>query len=180
VLLLTDHVDDFWVNVAPEFKGKSLMSVTRSNIELDALEEKSEEKKNDDTTSTPDMDTLITALKTIYGDAVKDVRITHKLSESAVCLAVEEGAMDIRLERFLREQKQISTTYAKILEINPKNQMIQSLAKRAANKEHENDATFKDVVFLLLDQAKIAEGEEVSDSILFSERINRLLSKAVA
>ncbi len=78
---------------------------------------------------------------------VKDVRTTGKLTNSAVCLAVEEGAMDFRLERFLVEQKQFPAATAKILEINPKNSIIQSLVRKLTSKDFEHD--IEDVAWLL-------------------------------
>ena len=176
VLLLTDHVDDFWVNVVPEYKGKPLMSVTKSNQQLDKIEETSKPEKPTNENVLP----LIAVLKKIYGEQVKDVRETNKLSGSAVCLAVDEGAMDIRLERFLREQKQLASTQAKILEINPEHIIIKSLAKKIEAGANETDQSVCDAAFLLLDQAKIMEGEEVSDPVEFSERINRFMGLQLA
>lgn len=178
VLLLSDHVDDFWVNVVHEYKGKSFKSVTRSNIELDNIgEEKKPENKEAEKTT---MDPLIAALKTIYGTQVKDVRVTHKLAGSPVCLAVEEGAMDIRFERLMREQKQLAATYAKILEINPSHPVIQSLATRAALANGAEDTIVRDAALLLLDQAKILEGEELMDPAAFSARMTHFLTQGLA
>jgi len=179
VLLFTDHVDDFWVNVVHEYKGKKFLSVTRSNAELDkiAVENKEEKKPDGQEART---EPLIAVLKTIYGEQVKDVRVTHKLASAAVCLAVDQGAMDIRLERFLREQKQLAATYAKILEINPDHAVIRSLARRIEAGSTADDATVRDIALVLLDQAKILEGEEVSDPAGFSERINSFLAKGLA
>jgi len=176
VLLLTDHVDDFWVNVVPEYKGKPLMSVTKSNQQLDKIEETSKLENPASENVAP----LIEILKKIYGEQVKDVRETNKLSGSAVCLAVDEGAMDIRLERFLREQKQLTSTQPKILEINPEHIIIKSLAKKIEAGANETDQSVCDAAFLLLDQAKIMEGEEVSDPVEFSERINRFMGLQLA
>ncbi len=179
VLLFADHVDDFWVNVVHMYKEKPFLSVTRSNAELDKIEGSvaPEEKRE---TEKPEMEPLIAVLKKVYGAEVKNVRVTHKLSESAVCLAVEEGAMDIRLERFLREQKQLNTTTSKILEINPEHNVIQYLAGKVKQGATEEDVVVRDISFLLLDQAKIMQGEEVADPSLFSLRMNKFLAKTLA
>ncbi len=180
VLLLTDQVDDFWVNVVGEYKGKPMKSVTRSNVELDTIETTTPAKDDaKDESAKPELTPLLEVLKKIYGAQVKDVRATHKLTESAVCLAVEEGAMDIRFERFMREQKQLGATYAKILEVNATHPIIRSLAQKVANGAGEKDATLQDIAFLLLDQARILEGEEVSDPAAFSKRINSFLAKSL-
>jgi molecular chaperone HtpG len=178
VLLLADHVDDFWVNVVHEYKAKPFKSVTRSNIELDAIGEKKEPEKREAEKLT--MQPLIDVLKRIYGEQVKDVRVTHKLAGSPVCLAVEEGAMDIRFERMLREQKQLASAYAKILEINPDHSVIQSLARKAAGGAVEGDTVMRDAALLLLDQARILEGEELADPAAFSARMTHFLAQGLA
>lgn len=164
VLLFADHVDDFWVNVVHEYKSKALKSLTKA--ELKAAEE---------TPKTEGIEKLITTLKAIYGEEVRDVRTTNKLAESPVCLAVGEGDMDIRMERFMRENKQLpNTAYAKILEINPEHPVIVALSKQQRSTEME------DTAWLLLDQARIIEGEEISDPAAFSRRLTHFLSRGLA
>jgi len=178
VLLLSDHVDDFWVNVVNEYKGKVFKSVTKAGDDLDKFSDKVKDEKETPETSAQ-MDTLIAMLKEIYGEAVKEVRTTHKLSESPVCLAVGEGDMDIRMERFLRENKQLpDTAYAKILEINPDHAVIKALAENIATKGRNPQG--EDMAWLLLDQAKIIEGEELADPSAFSRRLTQLLTKGLA
>lgn len=171
VLLLTDHVDDFWVNVVHEYKGKKLKSVTRSDIDLDAIAPaKSEEKKDE---PKGDFSALCTRMKEILGDSVSEVRTTQKLSASAVCLATIEGSMDFRLERFLIEQKQIAAAAAKILEINPSHPIIKHLAEKS-------EGNIEDVVWLLFDQARILEGEELTDPAAFTRRLQGFVEKSLA
>ena len=85
------------------------------------------------------------------------MRPTDKLTASAVCLAVEEGAMDFRLERFLVEQKQIEKSTAKILEINPEHSIIKSLISKLSDSGAKPEV--EDVAWLLFDQARLVEGE---------------------
>jgi len=174
VLLLADHVDDFWVNVVHEYKSKKLKSVTRSDIDLDAIapapsaenDAKKDEQKGD-------FSALCAKFKEILGDNVSEVRTTQKLGASAVCLATIEGAMDFRLERFLIEQKQIASAAAKILEINPNHSIIKHLAEKT-------DANIDDVVWLLFDQARILEGEELKDPAAFTRRLQGFVEKSLA
>ena len=180
VLLLCDHVDDFWVNVVFEHKGKQLKSVTRSDIDLDSFASEAEkaEKKEEAEANQTDIAALCERLKIILGSTVSDVRVTNKLSQSAVCLAVKEGAMDFRLERFLIEQKQLATASAKILEINPEHNIIRSLVGKLANSAAAQD--IEDVAWLLLDQARILEGEEISDPAAFMRRLQGFVEKSLA
>ncbi|MDE3061164.1 MAG: molecular chaperone HtpG, partial [Pseudomonadota bacterium] len=172
VLLLTDHVDDFWTNVVMDYKGKPFKSVTRADIDLGKIageakaEEKSEAKADDEATQA-----LCGRIKQILGDSVRDVRATNKLTSSAVCLAVEEGAMDFRLERFLVEQKQLQAATAKILEVNPQHPIIRALAGRQ---------DIDDVVWLLFDQARILEGQEIADPAAFTRRLQGFVEKSLA
>jgi len=177
VLLLSDHVDDFWVNVVFEYKGKKFKSVTRADIDLENTEEKKEEAKPD-ANNDEQVKALCERIKQILGDKVKDVRTTNKLTNSAVCLAVEEGAMDFRLERFLIEQKQLSTVSAKILEINPDSSIVKLLVSKLASADSTTD--IEDATWLLFDQARILEGEEITDTGAFMRRLQGFVEKSLA
>lgn len=85
--------------------------------------------------------------------------------------------MDIRLERFLIEQKQLPSGMPKILEINPEHPIIQSLTGMLGE---DDAAQLVDTTWLLLDQARVLEGEEVSDPAAFAERMNKLLTARLA
>lgn len=179
VLLLHDHVDDFWVTVATKYKDKTLRSVLNSGDELAELKDKQGDKPAKDTPQTPkaEIGELLTRLKEVYGDSVKDVRTTAKLTESPVCLAVEEGMMSMRMERFLVEHKQLPGSSARILEINPDHPVISHLAQQVAKGATASDIS--DTALLLLDQARIVEGEELADPAAFTKRLNALLSKTL-
>lgn len=184
VLLLHDHVDDFWVTVVQKFKGKGFKSVLNAGAELEALTGKNtEEKKNEDTpeaekTEAADIDALITAMKDVLGEEVQDIRTTAKLTESPVCLAVEEGMMSMRMERFLVEHKQLPGASARIMEINPEHPIVVALAKRVKSGGKPQD--IEDTARLLLDQARIIEGEELADPSAFTQRINALIARNFA
>lgn len=178
VLLLNEHVDDFWVTVAGKFKGKGFKSVLNADKDLDKLLEESQEAKKDEDKSeekSPDMNGLITALKMLFGEEVEDVRTTHKLEESPVCLAIQDGRMSMRMERFLVEHKQLGSTSARILEINPIHPVIKHLAAQVTKEGMDTESA--DIARLLLDQARILEGEELRDPGAFSRRMNLLLAK---
>ncbi|RTK92949.1 MAG: molecular chaperone HtpG [Rickettsiales bacterium] len=173
VLLFTDTVDDFWVNVNSNYKEVEIKSVTRSDIDLDNKDKKNQdsEKENDNL----DIPELLKYFKETLGTLVKDVKISKKLSSSPACLVVADGSMDIRMERYLIEQKQILGASAKILEINPNHKIVVKISNelKDATKNDEN----KDLIHLLYDQACIIEGEPVNDVSAFSKRLNNLLDK---
>jgi molecular chaperone HtpG len=173
VLLLTDQVDDFWLNLNHQFADKPFRSVLRYGSDLDAFAgNKTDEEAKDEAAKEEDADcaALISVMKDVYGEAVREVRTTHKLSESPVCLAVGEGDMDLRMERFLLEHKQIPAGAARILEINPQHPVIRWMAAHSDER-----AQMEELSHLLLDQARIQEGEQLKDPAAFSRRMSELL-----
>lgn len=173
VLLFTDTVDDFWVNVNGKYKEYEIKSVTRSDIDLSASNTQSEEK------TTPESEAgtkaLVDYFKNILGLLVKDVKISKKLTSSPACLAVADGSMDIRMERYLIEQKQLTRASAKILEINLDHKIVKKINDQL-NDQSKNQEN-QDLVHLLYDQACIIEGEPVFDAAAFSKRLNNLLER---
>lgn len=174
VLLLADHVDDFWLSVHPKFQGKEFKSVTRAGEDLKqyapAEESEVQDEKAETTEDKPDVSSLIERLSTLYGEAVREVRVTDKLAESPVCLGIGAGDMELRLERFLLENKQLPQAMPKILEINPEHAVIKKLAATS------DEAAFERMGWLLLDQAKLLEGEPPADPAAFAQRMNALLA----
>ena len=178
VLLLTDAVDDFWVSSADEYEGKPFKSVTRGSGDLDALpleEETPEAEPEPDADGAGD---LIALLKLTLGEAVKDVRASRRLTDSAVCLVADEDQMDMHLERVLSRHQQVTSRAPRILEINTGHPLIKALGTRAKTKGAADE--LGDAARLLLDQAWIAEGEPLADPAAFSRRMSELMTKALA
>ncbi|MFT7087790.1 MAG: molecular chaperone HtpG [Rickettsiales bacterium] len=182
VLYLIDAVDDFWVTTSNSYQDKEFQSINRSDIDLqnigvDKKDQESEEEKKEEIKDVTDskLDGLIAKIKAILGENVKDVKISKKLDSSPVCLSVDSASMDIRMERYLLEQKQILAASAKILEINPNHKIIKSLNEKLVDSK--NEAEISDTIKTLFDQACIIEGEPVLDIKDFSRRINSLIKQ---
>ena len=182
VLLLTDAVDDFWVTVTNIYKEKEFQSITRTDVDLtkigeNKIDKDEEEVKKDEPIKDNQLNLLKERFKQVLGDKIKDIRISKKLSQSAVCLGVDANSMDIRMERYLMEQKQILSVSSKVLEINPDHDIIKSLDNdlNNDNKKQQIDSIIK----TLFDQACIIEGEPISDSKDFSVRLNDLIKKGL-
>lgn len=174
VILFTDSVDDFWLTINRNYKEKELISITRSGIELeDEKDEKKSTKNKKDDSNEEEQKNTIELFKSTLGEKVQDVVISKKLSDSPVCITVPEGGMDIRMERFLIEQKQLAITTPKILEINPSHPLIQHIGTHGKNKNT------KELIEILFDQACIVEGETIQDPSAFATRLNTLLKKIV-
>ncbi|MFT6077073.1 MAG: molecular chaperone HtpG [Rickettsiales bacterium] len=180
VLFLIDPVDDFWVTNTHAYKEKEFQSTNRSDIDLQNI---GKEKKDDDEDETKDdikdvtnseLGGLVAKIKEVLSENVKDVKISKKLDSSPVCLSVDSASMDIRMERYLVEQKQLASGSAKILEINPNHKIIKSLNEKLADSA--NDLQISDSIRTLFDQACIIEGEPVLDIKDFSRRINSLMA----
>ncbi|MBT5187218.1 MAG: molecular chaperone HtpG [Kordiimonadaceae bacterium] len=171
VLYLTDPVDEFWLQMVPEFEGKKFGSVTRGAAELD--DKKEDEKKED----TPELDALIGVIKTNLGEAVKDVRISNRLTDSAVCLVADDDDMDMHMERILKMHNKLDgATSARVMEINADNPLIKTLAEQAT-KEGSVES-LKDASQILLDQARIMEGDLPEDPVGFATRLSSFMTSS--
>jgi len=173
VLLMTDPVDDFWVPMVGTYEGKAFKSVTRGGADLSRIKGEQNEDAAAEADDT-DIGPLVAAVKLALGDKVKDVRASDRLTDSAVCLVAGEQDMDIHLERILRAHNQLGEAAARILEINPKHALIKGLAEKA--KADAKAPALEDAAWLLLDQARILEGEPVSDPIEFARRLSKAMS----
>ncbi|HVY12004.1 MAG TPA: molecular chaperone HtpG [Alphaproteobacteria bacterium] len=174
VLLLSDAIDDFWLPMVGAYKDKQLVSATRGEVKLDEI------KKIDQPEAaapTPQTEKLIAALKEIYGEAVAGVRASARLTESPVCLVAGEGEVDMHLEKLLRQNKTLGFAPKRVLEINPAHSLM---ARMATLAEAGNKEPLADLAWLLLDQARLLEGEPLADPQAFSQRLTRLAEKAVA
>jgi molecular chaperone HtpG len=177
VLLLTDPVDEFWVPAVGDYEGKGFKSVTRGGADLDAVKNdaKAEEKKPEPAAA--GIDNLIAMMKLTLKDQVKDVRVSQRLTDSAVCLVADEGDMDMRLARLLQQHKRIDALMPRVLEINGTHPVIAALAKAVSTGKGDAVA---EASWLLLDQARIQEGETLADPTAFAKRLGEVLSKAFA
>lgn len=172
VLLLTDRIDEWVVGHLPEFDGKPLQSVAKGDLELDELinetpAEKAElEKKETEQKQT--FEPLIKKVKDILGDKVKEVRLTHRLTTSPVCLVRDQHAMGPQLQRLLKAAGQAVNDVQPILEINPDHPIITKM------NQDLNAATMGEWVEILFEQGLLAEGSHLPDPAAFVQRVNKL------
>lgn len=173
VLLLDDAVDAFWVTSALGYDGKPFKSVTQGAADIDAvalLEDNKEE-----TPPAADVGDLVAALKETLADSVEDVRVSTRLTESAACLVASEKGLDRQLARILAETGQKGLFGKPVLEINPKHPAVAALVTSLREKGREGAA---DGLHLLLDLARVADGEAPVDPAAFAKRLSALLAKA--
>ncbi|QQR69286.1 MAG: molecular chaperone HtpG [Alphaproteobacteria bacterium] len=186
VALLTDPVDDFWISMVGAFQDKPFRSVTRGDADFVKMDMDSGAKRDDKKTdeaapaqddSSRDLAPLLTLMKATLSDAVKDVRASARLTESAACLVADGGDLDMHLEKLLRMHKQLPDPVKRVLEINPGHPLVQAMLTRA--QQGQADQHMTDSAWLLLDQARILEGLPPHDAALFSARLDRLLTGSV-
>ena len=165
VLLLSDRVDEWLASHLTEFDGKSLVSVAKGGLDLGKLEDEAEKKAHE--AAEGESKELIEKIKTSLGDKVKEVRVTHRLTESPACLVADENDMSGNLARMLKAAGQKAPASQPILEINPQHPLVARLKFE--------DARFDDWSHLLFDQALLAEGGQLEDPAGFVRRMNEML-----
>lgn len=185
VLLLTDPVDEFWMQHVTTFDDKPFKSITQGAADLDKVKGADEDKSEDkaDEADAPALDKLIAAIKLELGETVKDVRPSKRLRESPVCLVADDGDMDVNLERLLRRHGQLQGGLPRVLELNPAHPVVKKLAERASGTKDDeggaDDALIQDAAHLLLDQARIADGEVPADPAAFAKRLASVMERAL-
>ncbi len=166
VLLFGDRIDEWVVAGLTEFDGKPLLSVAKGALDLGALADEAEKAQQDKEAG--ELKPLVERIGAALGKRVKEVRITHRLTESPACLVVGEGELSGNLERLLRSAGQKAPTVVPILEINPQHALVQRL-------QAESDERLGDWANLLFDQALLAEGAQLDDPAGFVRRLNALM-----
>lgn len=175
VLLLTDPIDEFWGSAVTDYQGKPFRSVAQAGTDLGKI--KKPEASEEAEPPAGELSSLIAAFKLALGDAVKDVRRSERLTDSAVCLVADDGEMSMHLERLLRQHRQVDAVAPRILELNPSHPLIRRLAEKTS-QEGMGEA-LGDMAHLLLDQARIVEGESVPDAAGFARRFAAMLEKGL-
>ena len=167
VLLLSDRVDEWLLSTFNEFEGKKLQSIAKGDLDLGKLEdekEKEEKKKIE-----KDAKSLVEKIQKALGDKVKEVKVTHRLTDSPACLVAGEHDLSGNLERLLKAAGQKTPDTKPILEINPTHKLIQKLENTS------DSARFNDFAEVIFDQALISEGGQLKDPVAFVKKINQFL-----
>jgi molecular chaperone HtpG len=176
VLLLTDPIDEFWMPAIGTHKEKPFKSATRGGLDLEKIAA-SEEQPREQPAPPAKLASLIAIFKLALGDAVKDVRSSNRLTDSAVCLVADEGDMDMHFERLLKQHRQLDTEAKRILELNPRHKLIERLAASVGDSGASDQ--IGEFAWLLLDQARIVEGELLPDPPAFARRLAVLLERGL-
>ncbi|HKQ42408.1 MAG TPA: molecular chaperone HtpG [Pseudonocardia sp.] len=168
VLLLTDPVDEVWVDAVPEFEGKSLVSVAKGEVDLGGSVDDAAEQGFAE---------LLTWMGGALEEDVKEVRLSHRLTDSAACLVGEPGDLTPTLEKMYRAMGQEPPKVKRILELNPKHGLVTGL--RDAHGARPDDAGLGDTARLLYGMALLAEGGELPEPAAFVALLSRQLEQTL-
>lgn len=171
VLLLTDPVDNFWVATALGFDGKPFQSVTQGDADLSNIPLPEDASKAADEAASPAMAALTGRLKTLLAEHVGEVRLSKRLVESPACLVAPQGGPDRGLDKIMERQQGVSGQKPD-LEINAAHALVKGLEERSRASGNED---FEDLAWILLDQARLLEGNAPADPAKFAQRLNRLV-----
>jgi molecular chaperone HtpG len=167
VLLMDDEVDELVIPMVMKYKDIEFKAANRSDAASDF---KSTQDKANEKEIKPVIDKIREKLK----DEVKDVRVSHRLSDSPSCVVADETDPTIQLQHMMKAMGQKNLPEAKpILEINPEHEIIRKMQNLA------DDALFEDMSRLLFEQAMLIEGVELKNPTEFAKRLNRFLARAI-
>ena len=174
VLFMVDAIDEYAMQQLREFKEKKMICVTKENLNLEDDEE--EKKKLEEEKKT--FDELCVLIKEVLGDHVEKVLVSNRLADSPCCLVTSEYGWSASMERIMRAQALRNDAFGmmsakKIMEINPDNSIIKVLSEKV--KANRNDATVKDLVWLLYDTALLTSGFSLEQPMAFANRIHKLI-----
>ncbi len=167
VLLLTDRIDEWLMGYLTDFEGKQFVDVARGDLDLGQLDTEDERKSQDEVAKAKEG--LIERLKTVLGEQVSEIRVSHRLTDSPAVLAIGEQDLGLQMRQILEASGQKVPESKPIFEINPVHPLIQRL-------DSETDETrFSDLSRVLFDQAALAAGDSLKDPADYVHRLNRLL-----
>jgi len=174
VLLLSDPVDTFWVMPGTGFDGKPFKSVTQgaADLALIARLDAAAEPSGDIAEAVKQ---FLVFVQGTLGDAVALVRASDRLTDSAVCLVAPDAGPDRALERLLAGAGRLQSASKPILEINPRHELIVALSGLG-----DAERSFKeDAAHLLFEEARLRDGDRLTDTKLFSDRLTRVLGRGL-
>lgn len=175
VIFMTDTIDDFWLQQVPEYMGIKFQSITKGDIDLSGFAaDKAAAQAEERSETVADIDPLLAVLNTLLAEKVDHVRKSQRLEGSPVCLVAADQGIDMHMERVLKLHQKYEGESKPVLEINPAHPLIIRLAEMV-----KGGADVKDAGYLLLDQARIIQGEPLDDIGDFARRLSQVMQRAL-
>ncbi|MBB3036781.1 molecular chaperone HtpG [Hoyosella altamirensis] len=173
VLVLTDPVDEMWVDAVGEYDGKPLKSIAKGDVDLE--DEPSDDDKSKQEERDKEFADVLDWLKTTLGDEIKDARLSSRLTTSPACLVGDTFDMTPTLEKLYRASGQPLPKVKRILELNPAHPLVTSL--RDAHGERADDPALSQTAELLYGMAVLSEGGELRDPARFTRLLAERLTQ---
>ncbi|EPL04800.1 molecular chaperone HtpG [Pseudomonas sp. CF161] len=167
VLLLTDRIDEWLMSYLNDFDGKSFVDVARGDLDLGNLDSEEEKKEAEEVAKAKEG--LVERIKTALGDAVSEVRVSHRLTDSPAILAIGEQDLGLQMRQILEASGQKVPDSKPIFEFNPAHPLIEKL------DGEQSEERFGDLSHILFDQAALAAGDSLKDPAAYVRRLNKLL-----
>ena len=167
VLLLTDRIDEWLMSYLSEFDGKTFVDVARGDLDLGNLDSEEEKKEAEEVAKAKEG--LVERIKTALGDAVSEVRVSHRLTDSPAILAIGEQDLGMQMRQILEASGQKVPDSKPIFEFNPVHPLIEKL------DGEQSEERFGDLSHILFDQAALAAGDSLKDPAAYVRRLNKLL-----
>ena len=171
VILMHDRIDEWLMSHLQEFDGRQFQDITRGELDLGKLEDDEDKEVQEKTEK--EFGKLVERIKEDLGDKVKEVRLTHRLTDSPACLAVDDFDMGMQMRKIMEASGQAVPETKPIFEVNPTHPLVVKL-----DQEKDEDR-FSDIVSILFGQAGLADGVQLEDPADFSTRLNKLLLELV-
>ncbi|MEB0109559.1 molecular chaperone HtpG [Pseudomonas sp. GNP013] len=167
VLLLTDRIDEWLMSYLTEFDGKSFVDVARGDLDLGNLDSEEEKKEAEEVAKSKEG--LVERIKASLGEAVSEVRVSHRLTDSPAILAIGEQDLGMQMRQILEASGQKVPDSKPIFEFNPAHPLIEKL------DGEQSEERFGDLSHILFDQAALAAGDSLKDPAAYVRRLNKLL-----
>lgn len=177
VLILTDPIDEVWVDQVPAFDGHRLQSIAKGQVDLEESADGEKETDADKAQREQDFAALLPWLTTTLSEQVKQVRLSSRLTTSAACIVGDAHDVTPTLEKMYRAMGQQMPTVKRILELNPSHPLI--IALRTAHAAGADDPALAEIAELVYGSALLAEGGDLPDPARFSRLLTDRLTRTL-
>lgn len=167
VLLLSDRIDEWLMQHLTDFDGKKLRSVAKGGLDLSKLDDEATKQAQQETEQ--QFAAVAARFKVALGDQVKDVKVSHRLTDSPACIVTDEFDMSTQMMKLMESVGQKVPEVKPIFELNPEHQLVKHIA------DVQDESRFKQWAEVIFEQALLAERGSLKNPASFVTRLNSLL-----
>jgi molecular chaperone HtpG len=167
VVLMFDRIDEWLLSHLNEFDGKSLVSVTRGDLDLGDLDDEETKKAQEEADKT--FESSVARMKGVLAADVKDVKVSHRLTDSPACIVTDSSDMSAQMIEMMKQMGQPVPDVKPVFEVNMEHELVKHI------DQVQDEEQYKQWVEVLLDQATLAERGTINDPGSFVKRMNDLM-----